>query len=148
MNRVLAVILGLILVVSPRWKPAEASDNRTAGAKASAEMPLERPQRASRGISMRTRVILWASTVYPSRKDAEAFVEIIWRESRFRVNAKNKSSGAYGLGQALPAEKMESAGKDWQTNPYTQLKWVTTYIRERYGTPTLALHHHNREGWY
>lgn len=32
-------------------------------------------------------------------------------------------SGAYGLCQSLPANKMASEGPDWQTNPVTQLRW-------------------------
>ena len=42
-------------------------------------------------------------------------------------------SGAYGICQALPAEKMARAGEDWQTNILTQLKWCHTYAQERYG---------------
>ena len=36
-------------------------------------------------------------------------------------------SGAYGLCQSLPADKMASAGADWRTNPVTQLKWCATH---------------------
>lgn len=148
MNRLFAVILGLALLVSPKWKQQEVSDYQNPNLLTAARMPLERPQRASRGLTMRGRVILWASMNYPSRKDSEAFVEIIWRESRFRANAVNRKSGAYGLAQALPADKYESVASDWRTNPWTQLKWATKYIRERYGTPTEALRHHNQKGWY
>lgn len=147
-EKVVAVTLGLALVVSPRWKQAEASDNRTVEPAVSSHMPSERTQRASRSLTPRARVILWASAEYPSRKDVEAFVEIIYRESRFNHKALNESSGAYGLAQALPPTKYEIVGADWKTNPYTQLKWAAKYIRERYGNPVLALHHHDREGWY
>lgn len=146
-EKVIAVTLGLALVVSPRWKQDdEVSDNQNLSV--STHMPSERPHRASRALSPRSRVILWASNHYESREDVEAFVEIIYRESRFNHLAVNESSGAYGLAQALPATKYEIVGKDWRTNPYTQLKWAAKYILERYGTPVLALHHHNREGWY
>lgn len=33
----------------------------------------------------------------------------------------------YGLCQATPGYKMESAGADWATNPITQLKWCSGY---------------------
>ncbi|MDR3106626.1 MAG: ubiquitin-like domain-containing protein, partial [Bifidobacteriaceae bacterium] len=47
----------------------------------------------------------------------------LWnRESGWRVNAANRSSGAYGIPQALPGSKMASAGADWQTNPATQIR--------------------------
>jgi len=54
------------------------------------------------------------------------------RESGWRVNATNPSSGAYGLPQSLPGYKMASAGADWQTNPITQLKWANGYV-QKYG---------------
>lgn len=41
-------------------------------------------------------------------------------------------SGAYGLCQALPGNKMASAGADWETNPVTQLKWCHSYA-QKYG---------------
>ncbi len=59
----------------------------------------------------------------------------IWtRESGWRYNAEN-ASGAYGIPQALPGDKMASAGSDWQTNPATQIKWGLGYIKSVYGTP-------------
>lgn len=64
----------------------------------------------------------------------------LWNgESGWRWNAKNPSSGAYGIPQALPADKMASAGADWQTNPATQIKWGIGYIAETYGSPSAAL---------
>ncbi|MGW3632272.1 aggregation-promoting factor C-terminal-like domain-containing protein [Streptomyces sp. NPDC005122] len=61
-------------------------------------------------------------------------------ESGWRYNAKNPSSGAYGIPQALPASKMASAGSDWLTNPQTQIRWGMDYIKHRsdYGTPAAA----------
>lgn len=41
-------------------------------------------------------------------------------------------SGAYGLPQALPGSKMASAGRDWQYNPFTQVRWMKSYVK-RYG---------------
>lgn len=98
-------------------------------------------------VSPRTLTILFATEHY-SKPDAEAFIEIIYRESRFDPQATNSESGAYGLGQALPPEKMDSAGADWRTNVNTQLEWVASYIKQRYGTPMEALEHHDNYGWY
>ena len=73
----------------------------------------------------------------------------LWeRESNWRWNATNKSSGAYGIPQALPASKMASAGADWRTNPETQVKWGLGYISGRYSKPCSALAHSDRKGWY
>lgn len=73
----------------------------------------------------------------------------LWeRESNWKVNAHNGSSGAYGIPQALPGTKMATAGADWQTNPETQIKWGLGYISGRYGTPCGALAHSNEYNWY
>lgn len=82
-------------------------------------------------------------------EDEFACLVALWnRESGWRVNAHNKSSGAYGIPQALPGKKMASAGSDWQTNATTQIKWGLGYIKGRYGTPCGAWAHSQRTGWY
>ena len=73
----------------------------------------------------------------------------LWnRESGWRVNAYNASSGAYGIPQALPGNKMATAGPDWQTNPATQIAWGLGYIGGRYGSPCGAWGHSQSVGWY
>lgn len=73
----------------------------------------------------------------------------LWnRESNWNVYAQNKSSGAYGIPQALPGTKMASAGADWATNPATQITWGLGYITGRYGTPCGAWEAFQNKGWY
>ena len=73
----------------------------------------------------------------------------LWnRESGWRWNARNPTSGAYGIPQALPASKMAAAGPDWLTNPATQIRWGLSYIKGRYGTPAGAWAHELQFGWY
>jgi hypothetical protein len=73
----------------------------------------------------------------------------LWsKESGWRVNAHNASSGAYGIPQALPGNKMASAGADWATNPATQITWGLNYIGGRYGSPCGAWDHSVQKGWY
>jgi len=73
----------------------------------------------------------------------------LWnRESGWNVYAHNASSGAYGIPQALPGDKMASAGADWQTNPVTQINWGLSYIMGRYGSPCAAWGHSESYGWY
>ena len=73
----------------------------------------------------------------------------LWnRESGWRANAMNPSSGAYGIPQALPGEKMAAAGPDWRTNGRTQVDWGLGYIADRYGSPCGAWAHSERTGWY
>lgn len=81
--------------------------------------------------------------------DQFACLVALWKkESGWRVNAYNASSGAYGIPQALPGKKMASAGADWETNPATQISWGLGYIKGRYGTPCGAWDHSQSVGWY
>lgn len=70
------------------------------------------------------------------------------KESGWRVNAHNASSGAYGIPQALPGSKMGTVAADWQTNPATQITWGLNYIAGRYGTPCGAWAHAEAKNWY
>jgi len=73
----------------------------------------------------------------------------LWNhESHWNVYAQNKSSGAYGIPQALPGSKMASAGPDWRNNATTQIKWGLGYIKGRYGTPCGAWSHFQKSNWY
>jgi hypothetical protein len=73
----------------------------------------------------------------------------IWnRESGWNYQAENPYSGAYGIPQALPGDKMASAGADWQTNPATQIKWGLGYIQSIYGTPCGAWNFELANGYY
>jgi hypothetical protein len=73
----------------------------------------------------------------------------LWqRESDWLTSAENPSTGAYGIVQSLPANKMESAGSDWATNYETQIRWGLGYIQGRYGSPCAAWGHSNSVNWY
>jgi hypothetical protein len=78
----------------------------------------------------------------------DCFNNIIMRESMWRVNATNPSSGAYGIPQALPGSKMASEGSDWRTNPATQIIWGIKYMKDRYGSPCSAWGFKSANGWY
>ena len=69
-------------------------------------------------------------------------------ESDWRVDADNPTSSAYGIPQALPGEKMASAGADWATNPETQIRWGLGYIRDVYGSPCSANAFKAANNWY
>ncbi|TCO48279.1 hypothetical protein EV646_10496 [Kribbella antiqua] len=73
----------------------------------------------------------------------------LWtKESRWRVNADNPTSSAYGIPQALPGVRMAAYGSDWRTNPVTQIKWGLDYIEDAYGSPCDAWAHSQAKGWY
>ncbi|RUQ87823.1 lytic transglycosylase domain-containing protein [Labedella gwakjiensis] len=82
-------------------------------------------------------------------EDQYSCLVALWnKESGWRVNAHNASSGAYGIPQSLPGSKMATAGADWATNPATQIEWGLGYISGRYGTPCGAWGHSQSVGWY
>lgn len=63
----------------------------------------------------------------------------LWtKESHWNYKAHNYRSGAHGIAQALPAEKMSVIATDWRTNPVTQIRWGIRYITMRYDTPCKA----------
>lgn len=73
----------------------------------------------------------------------------LWiRESNWDYTATNPTSGAYGIPQSLPANKMASEGKDWRTNPETQIRWGLKYIQQTYGSPSATLAFWNANNWY
>lgn len=88
-----------------------------------------------------------AKSMVPASQFA-CFSNIVERESGWNVHATNPSSGAYGLGQALPGSKMASAGSDWENNPTTQIKWVLSYMDSRYGSPCDAWSFWQSHNWY
>jgi len=58
------------------------------------------------------------------------------------------TSVAYGIPQATPGYKMASAGADWATNPWTQLKWMIGYTVGKFGSECAALYSRVHYGMY
>lgn len=83
-----------------------------------------------------------------SETDFLNLVSLWERESGWNPNAHNKSSGAHGIPQSLPASKMATFGDDYYTNGYTQIKWGINYILHRYGNPSNAWTHFKNKNWY
>lgn len=81
----------------------------------------------------------WAREAGVAEEDLEAAIDLIYRESGCRVDATNPSSGAYGIPQSLPGNKMAAYGSDWETNPVTQIRWMENYVVTRYGSWQQAL---------
>jgi len=73
----------------------------------------------------------------------------LWnKESHWNIYAFNAGSGAYGIPQAVPGNKMASAGADWKTSAKTQITWGLGYIQGRYANPCGAWGHSQSKGWY
>lgn len=76
-------------------------------------------------------------------------LESLWtKESGWNYEAYNSSSGATGIPQSLPGNKMATFGADWQTNATTQIAWGLDYIKRAYGTPCSAWGHSQATDWY
>ena len=90
-----------------------------------------------------------ASSEYGWGGDQFSCLESLWtKESGWNYQAYNGSSGATGIPQSLPGDKMASAGADWQTNAATQIRWGLGYIAAAYGTPCSAWGHSQATDWY
>lgn len=92
--------------------------------------------------------VSWLREAGIAESDLEAAIYIIYHESGCRVDARNAYSGAYGIPQALPGTKMATAGADWETNPITQIRWMDSYVKGRYGSWQAALNFKLERGWY
>ena len=117
----------------------QQQDQQAAQTQAPAAVPAGTPQQIAHSMVLANG---WG-------EDQFSCLVTLWnRESNWNYTARNASSGAYGIPQALPGSKMASAGADWATNPATQIKWGLGYIAGRYGTPCNALGHSYSVGWY
>jgi hypothetical protein len=112
-------------------------------AQTAAVAPAAQPARARQlARAMLTRFHWSAARQFPD-------LNKLWnRESGWRVHARNPSSGAAGIPQALPGSKMASAGPDWPSSARTQIRWGLRYIQSRYGSPRGAWEHEISAGWY
>lgn len=110
------------------------------------------PNLAGMGLSLVMPVMGFAPRILARMivppNDFPSFDNIITNESSWNVFALNPKSGAYGLGQALPPEKMAAYGADWRFNPATQIRWAYTYMCERYGSPDGAWAFWQDHHWY
>lgn len=78
----------------------------------------------------------------------DCLVKLWTRESSWLWYAENASSGAYGIPQALPADKMATFGANYRDDAAVQIDWGLAYIAERYGSPSVAWQHSEDVGWY
>ncbi|MFJ5862736.1 hypothetical protein ACIQCM_15055 [Pseudarthrobacter sp. NPDC092439] len=122
----------------------KAAAEKAAAAKAKAAKPaaVNDPAGAQAYAASQLAAYGWAP-------DQMQCLKTLWtKESDWKTTATNSSSGAYGIVQSLPAEKMASAGADYLTNYRTQINWGLDYIKERYQSPCGALNFHYANNWY
>ena len=75
-----------------------------------------------------------------NKKEWESLLLLWSKESRWDYTADNPTSKAYGIPQII--------GMPEDTPLYKQVDLGIKYIKKRYKTPTSALKHHLRKGWY
>ena len=80
--------------------------------------------------------------------DWDCLVKLWNRESRWLWYAENASSGAYGIPQSLPADKMAAFGANYRDDAAVQIDWGLWYIAQAYGSPSKAWQHSEQIGWY
>ncbi|WP_236004795.1 aggregation-promoting factor C-terminal-like domain-containing protein [Nonomuraea antri] len=123
--------------------PVPVVQTRTWKTSAQPKIPAHRPKNRNKGIAL-NQVVQRAWNYQQFR-----CLDNLWtRESNWNHRAYNRSSGAYGIPQALPAGKMRGAGRDWRSNPETQIRWGLAYIKGRYGRPCGAWGHWRSHNWY
>lgn len=139
--------MGTKEVVEPEPAPTQAAQEATPQAAPQAPAPAPAAAPVPAGSSREIAQGMLSS--YGWGMDQWSCLDSLWqRESHWNHTAMNRSSGAYGIPQALPGSKMASAGADWQTNPATQIRWGLGYIQGRYGSPCGAWGHSQARGWY
>lgn len=128
----------------------KAREEAEAKAEAEREAAADRASRAAERAAGDPRSVARAMLGYYAwGEDQFGCLDSLWtRESRWDYRAQNPSSGAYGIPQALPGDKMASAGSDWRTSAATQIEWGLDYIWDVYGTPCGARGHSQSVGWY
>jgi hypothetical protein len=90
----------------------------------------------------------FASSLVGGGEQFACLDQLFQKESGWDAAATNRSSGAFGIPQALPGSKMASAGADWATNPNTQVLWGVGYVNGRYGSACAAWAAWQAKGWY
>jgi phage-related protein len=83
-----------------------------------------------------------------SPREMSSLIPLWNRESGWNRLARNPTSGAYGIPQALPPSKMGAAANPPLSSAVAQINWGLSYIKGRYGSPSAAWGHETAYGWY
>ena len=139
---------------------AEAALAKAAAAQAraqSARLAAAARQRAlvgriTTGIASVAEMRSWAHHAVNARDwsdDQWTCLNKLWTlESSWSITETNASSGAYGIPQSLPGDKMATVASDWRRNANTQILWGLGYIADRYGSPCSAWAHSRAYNFY
>ncbi|GAA4480694.1 phospholipase [Microbacterium panaciterrae] len=126
----------------------QAADAAAAAAAAAAQAAAEAQATANTPDGARATAQQIMASQYGWGGDQFQCLNSLWnKESGWNYQAYN-SSGATGIPQALPGDKMASIASDWETNATTQITWGLGYISSVYGTPCSAWGHSQATDWY
>jgi hypothetical protein len=126
-------------LAAARWKAPQQRAAGQAAKTAAARAAAASPQQVAEAM---LGSFGWSPTQF-------SCLDPLWaHESGWSATADNAGSGAYGIPQALPGSRMASAGRKWQTDAATQIRWGLEYIKGTYGSPCVAWDHEQATGWY
>ena len=148
----LALTLGAVIVSAVGCSRQSAKTTST-----SAQQRTRSIKEAANNTPAQNKEIAWhmIRNEYPAWNQANErqCLEQLWfRESRWNHRAVNKRTGACGIPQSYPCNKMKTMGQrygaSYRRNPWPQIAWGLAYIEKRYGSPCRAWKRFRRGGGY
>lgn len=82
-----------------------------------------------------------------SKAESEAFVKVVWKESRGNPGMRNSRSSSAGLFGFLRGTRQQYQVKLTDTHHFQAEKFLL-YCQRRYGSVQGAMAHHRKRGWY
>lgn len=146
---VLAIIVAIVYISQPVQKPLSPCPETGCRVEYisrvdAAEPIVETPRYSKKTQQCIDKHPYVAERIKSILNDDKYAYDLICRESSFNPTIINKSSGACGLAQALPCSKMKCDLADVDC----QLKWIGTYVEDRYGSFQEAINFHDQMNWY
>lgn len=143
------VLAGTLHATHPPAAPAASPAPSASHAAAAAPLPAG-PSSAAANVALGRRLAAGRGWGAGAQWDC---LDRLWqRESGWSATARNPSSGAYGIAQALghgPTNQYPAGpANPPASSPDAQIRWGLGYIAARYGTPCGAWDHEQAAGWY
>lgn len=148
-----AIVIGLAAVMGCSRGGAKDHDSSDAAAENRARNPRDAVDNTPEQNKELARYLIRKN--YPQWKGSSQLqcLDSLWqKESHWNHRAVNKRTGACGIPQSYPCNKMakwgETYGVNYRRNPWPQIAWGLQYIEKRYQTPCVAWKRFQRGGGY